>query len=279
MVQLSIDPPPFGFGPRPSGGGVGRYLVYPIILLVGLAGGFVAGRKTAPREPASAASAVRPSTPAPAQAAAPAPATGSAPSATQPSPAQVAPAQPVSAQPPPAIPAAPQQPAGAVAGIPYPAPAAGIAAPPPASATPPGAPQGPLVRRIAVVLKGPLEDSIHAALPDSEKSWAGQLGQVVNRLLVWSMQVSHDGRKGDRLEVLYELPTAVPSEVQLIGEAGPATKEPVVLALRYGSQKLGKLLTAYRFKAEGAPFARYYTAEGVEVEEHLVDSPVDVYEQ
>lgn len=166
-----------------------------------------------------------------------------------------------------------------MAAIPEPAPAGGIAAPPPASATPPGAPQGPLVRRIAVVLKGPLEDSIQTALPASEKSWAGQLGQVVNRLLVWSMQVSHDGRKGDRLEVLYELPTAVPSEVQLIGEAGPASKEPVVLALRYGSQKLGKLLTAYRFKPEGSPFAHYYTAEGVEVEEHLLDSPVEGYEQ
>jgi murein DD-endopeptidase len=261
MVQLSIDPPPFSFGNRPSGGGLARFLVYPIILVVGLAGGFVIGRKTAPREPASAANAPHPAAPAPAR--------------TAPPPVAAAPAPP-GAQP---APAAPPQPMGAMAAIPDPAPAAGTAAPPPASATPPGAPQGPLVRRIAVVLKGPLEDSIQTALPANEKSWAGQLGQVVNRLLVWSMQVSRDGRKGDRLEVLYELPSAVPSEVQFIGESGPSTKEPVVLALRYGSQKLGKLLTAYRFKAEGAPFARYYTSEGVEVEEHLVDSPVDVYEQ
>ena len=263
MVQLSIDPPPFSFGNRPSGGGLARFLVYPIVLLIGLAGGFVIGRKTAPRDPASAASAAHPAAPAPARA---------------PSPVVAAPAPPAG-QPSPATPGAPPQPVGPMAAIPEPAPAAGTAAPPPASATPPGAPQGPLVRRIAVVLKGPLEDSIQAALPPNEKSWAGQLSQVVNRLLVWSMQVSRDGRKGDRLEVLYELPTAVPSEVQFIGEAGPSTKEPVVLALRYGSQKLGKLLTAYRFKAEGAPFARYYTSEGVEVEEHLVDSPVDVYEQ
>jgi murein DD-endopeptidase MepM/ murein hydrolase activator NlpD len=132
---------------------------------------------------------------------------------------------------------------------------------------------------VSVTLQGPLEESISRALPDAERSWGEELTQVVNRLLVWSMQVSRDGRKGDKLEVLYELPTAQPSEVQAIGDAGPATKEPIVLALRYGSQKLGKLLTAYRFKPEGAPFARYYTAEGVEVEEHLVDSPVEGYEQ
>lgn len=101
----------------------------------------------------------------------------------------------------------------------------------------------------------------------------------MNRILVWSMQVSRDGRKGDKLEVLYELPTAQPSEVAAVGDAGPAVKEPVVLALRYGSQKLGRLITAYRFKPEGAPFARYYTSDGVEVEEHLVESPISDYEQ
>ncbi len=272
MVQLSIDPPPFSFGNRPSGGGLARYLAYPIILLIGLGGGFVIGRKTAPREPAGAAGVAHPAAPAPAR-------TAPAPVAAAPAPPAGQPAPAPTVQPPPAVPVAPPQPMGAVAAIPDQAPSAGTAAPPPASATPPGAPQGPLVRRIAVVLKGPLEDSIQAALPANEKSWAGQLGQVVNRLLVWSMQVSRDGRKGDRLEVLYELPTAVPSEVQFIGEGGPSTKEPIVLALRYGSQKLGKLLTAYRFKPEGAPFSRYYTSEGIEVEEHLVDSPVDVYEQ
>ncbi|GEJ56870.1 M23 family metallopeptidase [Anaeromyxobacter diazotrophicus] len=251
MVNLSIDPPPFGGGP--GGGGLARWLVYPALLVVGLAGGFVAGRKTAPRLPAGpVAAAPAPARPQPP----PAP-----PAAGAPAPAP-APAAPGSA----AVAAAPAAPAG-------------NAAQPPAAVTPPGAPQGPLVRRISVTLQGPLEESISRALPEAERSWGEELTQVVNRLLVWSMQVSRDGRKGDKLEVLYELPTAQPSEVQAIGDAGPASKEPTVLALRYGSQKLGKLLTAYRFKPEGAPFARYYTAEGVEVEEHLQDSPVEGYEQ
>ncbi len=130
-----------------------------------------------------------------------------------------------------------------------------------------------------MVLRGPLEESVAAALGPGEKAWAEQLTQVMNRILVWSMQVSKDARKGDRVEVVYELPTAQPNAVAAVGEAGPAVKEPTVLALRYGSQKLGRLITAYRFKPEGAAFARYYTSEAVEVEEHLVESPVSDYEQ
>jgi murein DD-endopeptidase MepM/ murein hydrolase activator NlpD len=113
----------------------------------------------------------------------------------------------------------------------------------------------------------------------SDKAWASQLTQVVNRILVWSMQVAKEGRKGDKLEVVFELPSAQPNAVVAVGDAGPAGKEPIVLALRYGSQKLGKVITAYRFKAEGSTFARYYTKDGAEVEERLVDSPVEDYEQ
>jgi len=266
MVQLSIDPPPFGGRNRGSGGsGFGRYLVYPLVLAIGVAGGFVAGRRTAPK---AAPPEPHPAVAAPA-AGAPASSPGVTPQAGAPAPATQ----------PRATAGAPVAPGPAAAGA-APAPAApGTAAPAPASATPAGAPQGPLLRRISVTLKGPLEESVAAALPPAEKAWGEQLTQVMNRILVWSMRVSRDARKGDKLEVLYELPTAQPTEIQAIGDAGPATKEPIVLALRYGSQKLGKLLTAYRFKPEGAPFARYYTSEGVEVEEHLVDSPIADYEQ
>jgi murein DD-endopeptidase MepM/ murein hydrolase activator NlpD len=176
---------------------------------------------------------------------------------------------------------------------PVPAPATGAAALAPAglpaastavpSLAPPSipasSPQGPFLRRIAVTLRGPLEDSVSAALPPGERAWAEQLTQVVNRILVWSLRISRDARRGDQLEVLYELPTLQPSAVVAVGDTGPAGKEPVVLALRYGSQKLGRLITAYRFKPESAPFARYYTSEGVEVEDHLLEGPVSDYEQ
>jgi murein DD-endopeptidase len=249
MVNLSIDAPSYGRGGGSAAGRIFRLLTYLVVLAAGLAGGFYAGRKTAPRSaagdtsaPVAAAPAAKPA--APTTAGAPAPAAG-------PNAAAQQSAAPAAAAPASAVPAA----------------------------TPPDAPQGPLVRRITVQLKGPLEDAIAAAMPPGEKEWATQLTQVTNRILVWSMQIARDGRKGDKLELLYELPSAKPTEIQAVAEAGPATKEPIVLALRYGSQKLGKLLTAYRFKPEGSPFARYYTTEGVEVEEHLVDSPIDTYEQ
>jgi murein DD-endopeptidase len=260
MVNLSIDPPPFPGGRGSGGGGLFRWLAFGLVLVAGVAGGFYAGRRTAPHAPEMG----RELRPAPAASAgAPAPAAGGV---------AVAPPQPGS----PGATPAPVAPAPAVAAAPA---ATGQAAPPAPAATPPGAPQGPLVRRVAVTLRGPLEESVAAAMPPAEKAWAEQLTQVVNRLLVWNLHVSKDARKGDKLEVLYELPTAAPSEVQAIGDAGPATKEPVVLALRYGSQKLGKLLTAYRFKPEGSSFAHYYTSEGVDVEEHLVDGPIDSWEQ
>jgi murein DD-endopeptidase len=263
MVNLSIDPPDFG-RPGSRGGGILRLLGSLILLGIGAAGGFYVGRKTA-------SEGTSPQTAAPAQ---PATASKQTPAPGPAAAGATAPAQPG------AVPAQ-----GAPQGTPAPggAQATAVAAQPAASAapavTPPAAPQGPLVRRIAVTLKGPLEESVSAAMPAGEKAWAEQLTQVMNRILVWSMQVQRDARKGDKLEVLYELPTARPTEIQAISEAGPATKEPIVLALRYGSQKLGRLITAYRFKPEGSAFARYYTAEGVDVEEHLVDSPIDTWEQ
>ena len=54
-------------------------------------------------------------------------------------------------------------------------------------------------------------------------------------------------------------------------EQEPGAEEPIVLALRYGSQKLAAVLTAYRFKADGRPFAPVLPTDGVEVEERLVD--------
>jgi len=265
MVNLSIDPPPFGRSPESSG--LGRYAAYLVIVVLAFAGGFLAGRKSVERLPHLI----------PTQASAPAEApASSAPKALS----QTEAPKPAAAVGAPGAPAPNEPAAPKVTGeMPAAAPPQGAAVAAPATTMPVAAPQGPLVRRLAVALQGPLEESVAAALPSSDKAWAEQLTQVVNRILVWSMQVSRDGRKGDKLEVLYELPSVQPTEAPPPSDAGPAPKEPVVLALRYTSQKLGRLVTAYRFKPEGSVFAHYYTGEGVDVEEHLVDSPVDDYEQ
>lgn len=156
------------------------------------------------------------------------------------------------------------------AAIPTPTPTATTTAIPTPTPTPTPAATGP--RRLALTLNGPLEDSISAALPREDRRQAEELTAVVNRLLVWELQVARDGRKGDRVEVLWTPPSASVPGV-------PVSGEPVVLALRYASSKRGGIFAAYRYEPKGARWARYYRADGSEVEARLVDAPVAEYEQ
>ncbi|HET8539041.1 MAG TPA: M23 family metallopeptidase [Anaeromyxobacter sp.] len=127
-------------------------------------------------------------------------------------------------------------------------------------------------RRVVATVSGSLEDSIAAAMASGDRALAEQLTQVVNRLLVWQLQVARDGRRGDRIEVLWTPPAAA-------GAGVPASGEPVVDAVRYTSSKLGGVFAAYRWQPDGARWARYYRADGSEIELRLVDSPIGDYEQ
>jgi murein DD-endopeptidase MepM/ murein hydrolase activator NlpD len=111
------------------------------------------------------------------------------------------------------------------------------------------------------LIRGPLETAIVQA---SDPEVGPALAQVVNRSLVWWMEVPRDLLSGDALDVIYET---------RVGE------EPLVHAVRYVSAKHGKTFTAYRFHPEGESFARYYHANGEELEERLEHSPMDDYEQ
>jgi murein DD-endopeptidase MepM/ murein hydrolase activator NlpD len=240
MVSLAIDPPPSARRERRPRRGLLAAL-FSLAVLASLAAGFWLGRTTAPRAP--------PAVTAPAATAAGAPTPAAA--ATAPAPAPPAGAAP-------AAPSAATPSATATATAP-----AIPAALPPA----PGAP-----RRLSVTLDGSLEESVARALSAEDRPQAEELTAVVNRLLVWDLQVARDGRKGDRLDVLWT--PAVPAAPGL-----PATGEPVVVALRYASSKLGGVLAAYRYEAKGARWARYYRADATEVEERLVDAPIGEYEQ
>ncbi|ACL67136.1 Peptidase M23 [Anaeromyxobacter dehalogenans 2CP-1] len=241
MVSLSIDPPPHrpGHTPRPGARRVG----VGIALGVALAAGILLGRLTAPggRFAIGGAS--------PGDAA----------------PGAQAPAAPAAAvqQAAPAPGAAPAAPAAA------PDASATAAAPAPAAA-PPAAPAGP--RRVVATLSGALEESIQRALPPEDRDVGEQLTQVVNRLLVWDLRVARDGRKGDRIEILYSPPAPA-------AQGLPASGEPVVEAVRFASQKLGRVFAAYRFQPEGSRWPRYYRADGTELEELLVDAPIHEYDQ
>lgn len=136
-----------------------------------------------------------------------------------------------------------------------PTPAAGAAPAPVAAPTVPG------LKAFSVTIKGPLE----SAIVDSEgKSVGTALTQVVNRSLVWWVRVPQDLTRGDRLSVVYETRDG---------------QEPLVHAVRFISGKLGKTFEAYRFKPSSDAFNRYYQADGSELEERLVNGPLDSWEQ
>ena len=156
-------------------------------------------------------------------------------------------------------------PVGGTPGLAVGAPALALAAPPP-----PPAADG--LRLVSAAVSGPLEESIAGALGPGQQALAAELTQVVNRILVWSLQVSKDARRGDRIEILFS--PAPPG-----GSGATRSQEPVVEALRYTSQKLGRTFAAYRWQAPGARYPQYWRADGTGVEERLVDGPIRDYEQ
>jgi murein DD-endopeptidase len=241
MVSLSIDPPPSRPGQH-QGGGLKRAALL-VAFVVAIGGGFALGRYTAPSRHASDAEAQ-----APAQGGA-APGTSATASAAEAGAGGAGTAGPSAAAP--ATPA--PQAAAPAAPAPTPAPAAGP-------------------RRVIATVTGALEDSIGAALPREDRALAEQLTQVVNRLLVWELQVARDGRRGDRLELVYSPPPAAAPGV-------PASAEPVVEAVRYASQKLGRTVSAYRYQPSGARWAHYYRPDGSELEERLEGAPLTDYDQ
>ncbi len=249
MALVDLDPR----NPEPRRPGAGRILLV-VVLAAGAAGaGYWLGR----RDPSPRATADRAAPQAPA---------AQAPVAPPPVAPQAGASGPTGTATPVAGPSAP-----AASPVQAPAVAASPTAPAPAPATAPApVPSGP--RRIVATLSGPLEDAIVAAAGPGNGALGAELTQVVNRLLVWSLQVSKDARRGDRIEILWE--PAPP------GGSGPtASQEPVVEAVRFTSQKLGRTVSAYRFKPAGAQWARYYRDDGTEVEERLVDGPIADYEQ
>lgn len=151
------------------------------------------------------------------------------------------------------------------------APVAPVAELPAAPPTPPVAPNaaanaavaaaGPSQRSFTVTINGPLESAI---VGSEGKEIGTALTQVVNRSLVWWVRVPQDLVKGDTLSVVYETRDG---------------QEPLVHAVRFSSHKLGRDFETYRFKGASDSFARFYMGDASELEERLVDSPIESYEQ
>lgn len=117
------------------------------------------------------------------------------------------------------------------------------------------------LRAFQVKINGPLESAI---ISSEGKEIGTPLTQVVNRSLVWWVRVPQDLVKGDVLAVVYETREG---------------QEPLVHAVRFESRKMGKTFETYRYKPSGDGFPRYFQADASELEERLVDSPLDTWEQ
>jgi murein DD-endopeptidase len=163
-----------------------------------------------------------------------------------------------------AAPVAPGPEAAGAPANPAAAPAGATAAPAPTAAATPSA-ADPLkaagLSRASIRVDGPLETAVTAA---AGPEVGPALAQVVTRTLVWWVDVPGDMRRGDTLDVLYEVR---PNE------------EPLVYAVRFTSNKTGQTHRAYRFQAEGDKNPRYYLPSGEELELRLENSPLDDYEQ
>lgn len=116
------------------------------------------------------------------------------------------------------------------------------------------------------MLSAPIAHSIEASLTAVAGSERGPAAsQVTKRLLVWWLDLRRDLRQGD--------------EITAVLTFHPDDSEPTLHALWFDSTKFGRTFSAFRHQPEGAPFARYYDAEGVEVEQRLQRGPIESYEQ
>ncbi|MDR0967051.1 MAG: M23 family metallopeptidase [Myxococcales bacterium] len=138
-----------------------------------------------------------------------------------------------------------------------------VAAPEPPPPPPPALPSETEARlqTVFVEISGSLEGSLRQRL---DADVAVPLSQVTARMLVWWVNVSKDLRKGDTLQIAYELPRG---------------KEPLLHAVRFSSGKADRTWRAYRFQSAGQLFGRYFDESGTEIEETLKNGPIDAYEQ
>lgn len=116
-------------------------------------------------------------------------------------------------------------------------------------------------KRLDVSVNGPLETAV---VQKVGPELGPRLVQVLVRSLVWWLSVPSDLRRGDRLQALYE---------ERPGE------DPIIHAVRYQSEKMGRTFHAYRYKQTDSQFARFYGSDGQELEARLQHAPLDDYEQ
>ena len=137
--------------------------------------------------------------------------------------------------------------------VPEPAPVEPMVA-----AEPPAAPVSPY-RLISAPVEHSLARTFAAVSPDD----GDVLSALFARVFMWDIDLNHELQAGDHVEVLLDT------------ENG----EPVVVAARLKSARLGRTLEAFRFQAPGDAFPSYWRPDGDEAVLQLVNGPLASYDQ
>jgi murein DD-endopeptidase len=113
------------------------------------------------------------------------------------------------------------------------------------------------------VARGKVTHSLARTFQTAAPGRADVLNAVYSRLFFWDLDLRRDLQKGDEVEAGYRW---------------DGTLAHIDVA-RYHSNKLGKVLGAYRFRASGDTFDSYWNEEGLEVPRRLKNGPLREYEQ
>jgi murein DD-endopeptidase MepM/ murein hydrolase activator NlpD len=144
------------------------------------------------------------------------------------------------------------EPVAVVAPAPVPAPTAVAAEEPP---PPPVSPYR--------LISAPVEHSLARTFATVSPDDGDVLSALFARVFMWDLDLNHDLQGGDHVEVLLDTQNG----------------EPVVVAARLKSSRLGRTLEAFRFQAPGDPFPSYWRPDGDEAVLQIVNGPLAAYDQ
>jgi murein DD-endopeptidase len=114
------------------------------------------------------------------------------------------------------------------------------------------------------VAEVPVRGSMAAALVPALGAEGSQVAAHYARIFMWDLDLRRDIVSGDRMRVVWR---------------SNAAGEPEIGAAQYASQRLGKVLRAYRFRGPEDTHASYWDVDGVEVARRLKSSPLRDYDQ
>jgi murein DD-endopeptidase MepM/ murein hydrolase activator NlpD len=128
---------------------------------------------------------------------------------------------------------------------------------PPVAAPPPPAPAP------YRVVSAPVEHSLARTFAAASPEDGDVLSALFARVFMWDLDLNGALQKGDHVEALF-------------AEEGG---EPVLVAARLQSARLGRTLEAFRYQAPGDAFPSYWRPEGDEAVLQIVNGPLATYDQ